>query len=616
MTALPRAPRWTSQRRLLEQTLAELAHNSTDLHAIKQAHAQVFKLHLHGDLFAAPKLITAYAGRHRLFAAVAVFHLVPQPNTHLYNTLLRAYAAFSFPIRAFSSFISMQRAAIKPDNFTFPFLLKSCAETMILNVEMIHAQVAKSGFFSDIFVPNSLLDAYHRCAVRSSAGKLFDEMPWRDLVSWNTMIAGLAKGGEMAAAEKLFEEMPDRDLISWNAMLAGYARAGDGDRAFEVFEMMPERNVVSWSTVVSGYCKKDDLDMARKLFEEMKERNLVVWTIIVSAYAGRGRGREAMALFERMEEEGMEVDGAAAVSILAACAESGLKGLGMMVEAQVRRMKTGLTTQVYNALLDMYAKCGDLGRAQELFQTMPRKDLVSWNSMLHALALHGRAEEALSLFRKMSLQKKKNNDHNDVADDDGNYNDDEGVVPDGVTFLGVLSACAHGGLVEEGRMIFAAMERDYSVRPSIEHFGAMVDLLGRNGLLEEALWFIKAMPIKPNAVIWGTLLVACRGQGEVGLAEEVLGELERLPEMDAGNLAAASGVYAAAKRWDLVSEVRTKMRDAGAEKMTGLSCIEIDGVVSEFSIGDRSHHQSEQIVKMLQGVGDHIRHLSQTAAEP
>ncbi|CAA7406561.1 unnamed protein product [Spirodela intermedia] len=594
MATATRPPRWTSQRRFLEQTLADL-HKCYDPRLVRQAHAQVFKLDLHRDLFVAPKLVAAYSLCRRMAAAVAAFDLVGQPNAHLYNTLIRAHADNSQPLQAFAAFFAMQRAGVLSDNFTYPCLLRAytaAGEAAVSQVEMIHAHIVKMGFMGDIFVPNSLLDSYSRCragAGDSSARKLFDEMPHRDVVSWNTMIAGLVRSGEVGAARRLFDRMTVRDTVSWNAILAGYARAGEAEEAFELFKRMPERNVVSWSTVISGYCKKGDMEMARLLFDKMPARNLVSWTIIISAYAERGCTREATALFRQMEEAGMKADGAAVVSILSACAESGLLGLGEKVQAHITRTKARRTTKVCNALLDMYAKCGDLRRAWGVFQATPERDRVSWNSMVQGLATHGRGEEALALFSRME--------------------EEDGIVPDGVTFLGVLCACTHAGRVEEGRRFFSAMDRDYSVTPQIEHYGCMVDLLGRSGLLEEAFRFVKGMPIEPNAVVWGTLLSACRTHGDVGLAEQVAGELARLRPADAGNLAAMSSIYAAAGRWDFMAAVRTQMRAVGAQKLTGSSSIEVDDVVHDFTAGDSSHPESEGIMKMLAGLGSHLRLL-------
>ncbi|MQL97300.1 hypothetical protein Taro_029989 [Colocasia esculenta] len=592
MPTAVRAPRWTSHRLLLEQALAEL-HRCSDPHRVRQAHAQVLKQDLHRDPLVAPKLVSAYSLCRQVAAAANAFGLVREPNAHLYNALIRAYADNYQSALAFAAFFDMQRGRVQPDNFTFPSLLRACCssgQAALVQVEMIHTHIVKMGFLGDVFVPNALLDSYSKCCSiggAESAKKLFDAMPQRDVVSWNTMIAGLARAGQLELARTLFDEMPDRDTVSWNAMLGGYAKVGEAQEAFELFKRMPERNIVSWSTVISGYCKKGDMEMARLLFDKMPAKNLVTWTIMISGYAERGLAKEATTLFEQMEVAGLKADAAAIVSILSACAESGLLGFGEKVQAYITRKKLRCTTHVCNALLDMYAKCGCLRKAWEVFEGMAKRDRVSWNSMVQGLATHGHGEEALDLFSSMKKE--------------------EGIVPDGVTFLGVLSACTHVGRVEEGRHYFSAMEKDYGVTPQIEHYGCMVDLLSRNGLLEEAFQFIRNMPYEPNAIIWGTLLSACRMHNNVGLAELAVDQLMRLEPSDAGNFAVLSNIYAAAGRWDVMAKVRTQMKGTGVQKPAGSSAIEVDNVVHEFTVGDRSHLQFERILDMLDRLGNHLK---------
>ncbi|XP_008785939.2 pentatricopeptide repeat-containing protein At3g29230 [Phoenix dactylifera] len=588
-----RPPGWVSHRRLFEQKLAEL-HHCSNLHHIKQIQAQIFKANLHRDPSVAPKLVSAYSLCRHLAPAVKAFRLVPDPNVLLYNTLIRAFAHNSQPSHAFCALFDMQKDGIFPDNFTYPFLLKACCgpsgQSALARIEMIHSHVIKLGFLYDIFVPNSLIDSYSRAGTGglASARKIFDEMPHRDIVSWNSMIAGLMRAGELKEARRLFDEMPERDTVSWNTLLDGHAKAGEMDKAFELFERMPERNVVSWSTVVSGYCKMGDMDMARLLFDKMPVKNLVPWTIMISGYAEKGLAKEAMSLLDQMEDAGLEPDAAAIVSILAASAESGLLSLGRRIHAYVRSSKLRSATQVCNALVDMYSKCGCLDMACRIFDGMAEKDLVSWNSLVQGLAMHGHGEKALDLFARMKR---------------------EGIRPDGVTFIGVLCACTHVGLIEEGQYYFSSMERDYGIVPQIEHYGCMIDLLGRGGLLNEAFDLTKSMPLEPNAIIWGTLLGACRVHNNVSLAEKVVEKLVRMEPSDAGNYAILSNIYAAAGRWDGMAKARIQMKGTGAQKPAGSSWIELNDMVHEFTVGDRTHPHSKRIFQMLDRLGQHLKQV-------
>lgn len=263
---------------------------------------------------------------------------------------------------------------------------------------MIHSHIEKFGFSSDIFVPNSLIDSYSKCGSvgLQAARKLFGVMVERDVVSWNSMISGLVKAGEVREARRLFDEMPDRDTVSWNTILDGYSKAGQMDVAFELFQKMPERNVVSWSTMVSGYCKAGEMEMARMLFDKMPAKNLVTWTIIISGYAERGLATDAISLFDKMEEAGLKPDDGTIISILAACAESGLLALGERVHVSIDRARYKCSPHISNALIDMYAKCGSLNQALSIFNGMKKRDLVSWNAIIQGLAMHGHGRKHFS----------------------------------------------------------------------------------------------------------------------------------------------------------------------------------------------------------------------------
>ncbi|XAR63893.1 hypothetical protein NMG60_11024037 [Bertholletia excelsa] len=585
-----RAPTWVSTRRLFEQKLADI-HKCTDLNYLKQVHALVYKANLQSDLFVAPKLIAAFSLCGQMTLAVHVFHQVQEANVHLYNSLIKAHVQNSQHLQAFKAFVYMQQCSVWPDNFTYSILLKACSgKTSFQLIQMIHAHIEKLGFYSDIFVPNSLIDSYSKCGLIgvNSARKLFTVMVERDLVSWNSMIGGLVKAGELKEARRLFDEMPDRDSVSWNTMLDGYSKKGEMDLAFDLFQNMPDRNVVSWSTMVSGYCKAGEMDMARLLFDKMPVKNLVAWTIIISGYAEKGLAKDAIRLFDKMADMRLKPDDGTIISILAACAESGLLGLGMKVHALIERIRYKCTTHVSNALVDMYAKCGSLNKALSVFNAIPRRDLVSWNAMIQGLAMHGHGERALQLFSRMKK---------------------EGFAPDNVTFVGVLCACTHAGFVEQGIEFFYAMEREYGIVPKIEHYGCMIDLLGRVGRLEEAFELVHSMPMEPNVIIWGTLLGACRMHNAVEYAEQVLDQLVKLEPDDTGNFSMLSNIYASAGDWDNVASVRRQMKNTGTLKPSGASSIVLDDEVHEFTVLDRSHPKSDSIYQMIDGLGLHLKQI-------
>ncbi|XP_050226232.1 pentatricopeptide repeat-containing protein At3g29230 [Mercurialis annua] len=575
-----RAPTWVSTRRIFEQKLQDL-HKCTNLHHIKEVHAQVIKKDLHNDLYVAPKLISAFSLCHQMRLAVHVFNQIQDPNVHLYNTLIRAHVQNSQPLLGFATFFDMQKNGIFADNFTYPFLLKGCSgQSWLPVVQMIHCHVEKFGFLGDLFVPNSLIDCYSKCGLMGvdCAVKLFNEMGERDTVSWNTMMSGLVKAGDVGRARKLFDEMPERDAVSWNTILDAYVKAGEMSCAFELFEKMPERNVVSWSSMVFGYCKSGDMEMARMLFEKMPSKNLVTWTIVISGFAEKGLMKDALKLYSQMEAARLRPDDATLISILAACAESGMLGLGKRVHASIERLKIKCSVNVSNALVDMYAKCGKVDIALSIFNGMSKRDLVSWNCMLQGLAVHGHGEKAIELFSAMQQ---------------------EGFKPDKITFIAVLCACTHAGFLDEGLRYFDTMEKDYGIVPQIEHYGCMVDLLGRRGCLKEAFSLVQSMPMEPNDVIWGTLLGACRVHNAVPLAEKVLDRLSTLEASDPGNYSMLSNIFAAAGNWSTVANMRLQMKSTGVQKPSGASSIELDDDVHEFTVLDKSHSKTDKIYHMI-----------------
>ncbi|KAG8384656.1 hypothetical protein BUALT_Bualt04G0140700 [Buddleja alternifolia] len=584
-----RAPTFVSRRRLFEQKLADL-HKCTNLNELKQLHALIYKSNLHKDPFVAPKLVSALSLCRQMALAVNVFDQIENPNVYLYNTLIKAYIRNSEPSKAFEVFCEMRWSGICPDNYTYLYLLKAC--TGLKFVRMIHAHVEKCNLYSDLFVPNSLIDAYAKCGLGGvgEAKMVFDVMGERDVVTYNSMISGLVKAGKLKDAKKLFDEMPERDRVSWNAILDGYAKAGEMKAAFEMFEKMPSRDVVSWSTVISGYAKAGDVEMAKVLFDNMPVKNLITWTIMISGYAEKGLVKEALRLYSQMEAAKLDLDDGTFVSILSASAESGLLSLGKRVHQSIMKCSNNKCgTLVSNALVDMYGKCGSLNRSWSIFNAIERKDLYSWNAMIHGLAMHGHGQKALQLFDRMKR---------------------EGFVPDKVTFVGVLSACNHSGMVEEGISYFYSMESDYRISPEIEHYGCMIDLLGRGGRLSEAFRLLHTMPFEPNVVILSSLLGACRMHNAVQLAEEVNDQLIKLEPTDAGKFSMLSNIYAATGDWGSVASARLRMKKTASKRPSGASSIELNHEFHEFTVMDTTHPKSDRIYQTINGLNEHLKKIA------
>ncbi|GMH20149.1 hypothetical protein Nepgr_021990 [Nepenthes gracilis] len=329
------------------------------------------------------------------------------------------------------------------------------------------------------------------------------------------------------------------------------------------------------TALLNFYGKCGEIGFAQQVFNEMSERNLVSWSTMVSGYVRNGLVNEAFCLFGEMQKLDIVPDEVTMVSLVSACAMSGALDIGGWVHAYVSKLGIRADIELGTALVNMYAKCGSIEKAKEVFDAMPVKDTKAWSSMIVGLAIHGLAGEALKAFSKMQETK---------------------VRPNHVTFLGVLSACAHGGLVSEGQKHWSAM-LECGIEPSMELYGCMVNLFCRANLIEEAHKFTENMPIIPNPIIWRTLLMGCkRSKTLMGKAETFVERLLELEPLNDGNYILVCNLYASQSRWEKVKEVRKKMKERNIDViMPGKSSIEIDGFVYEFVMGDWSHPEARAI---------------------
>ncbi|XXG80063.1 hypothetical protein AAC387_Pa09g1011 [Persea americana] len=364
------------------------------------------------------------------------------------------------------------------------------------------------------------------------------------------------------------------DLFLLNTIVHMYACCGNMDGARLLFDKMSRRDAVTWNILITQFTKLGGMEVAHELFDEMPDRSVTSWTAMIAGYVQCGKPGEAIKLFREMEEAGAKPNEVTVVAVLAACADLGALDLGKRVHEYSDSSGYRKNVRVCNTLIDMYIKCGCLEVAQKVFNEMQERTVVSWSVMIGGLAMHGRGEEALGLFSTMTRM---------------------GLRPNSVTFIGLLHACSHMGLLDEGRRYFASMTRDYNIIPQIEHYGCMVDLLSRAGLLQEAHEFIKNMPIKPNGVVWGALLGGCRVHKNVEMGEEVIKHLLELDPLNDGYYVVLSNIYAEAERWEDAAKVRRLMRDRGVKKTPGCSLITINGVTHEFVAGDGDHPRAKEI---------------------
>ncbi|GMG99006.1 hypothetical protein Nepgr_000846 [Nepenthes gracilis] len=341
------------------------------------------------------------------------------------------------------------------------------------------------------------------------------------------------------------------------------------------------------NTMVHMYgCCGSGIEMAREVFDEMSKSHSVSWSAMIGGYVRLGRSIDAVELFRSMQLAGVRPDKITMISVLSACTDLGALELGKWVETYIDKERVEKSVELCNALIDMFAKCGDVDKALKVFRSMSDRNIVSWTSVIVGLAMHGRGEEAVSLFEEMR---------------------GAGVSPDHVAFIGLLTACSHGGLVDEGRHYFNSMAKQYDMVPKIEHYGCMVDLFCRAGLVKEALSIVETMTMEPNPIIWRTLINTCHAQGELKLGESISKRLIANDPMHESNYVLFSNVYAKMSSWDKKYNIREVMEKKGIKKTPGCTMIELDNEIYEFVSGDKTHKLCKEIYEMLNEMGRELK---------
>ncbi|XP_057457507.1 pentatricopeptide repeat-containing protein At2g35030, mitochondrial-like [Lotus japonicus] len=430
---------------------------------------------------------------------------------------------------------------------------------------------------------NTIIKALVRCGRIEDAQWHFNQMQERerDVSSWTTMVDGLAKSGRIDDARALFDRMPFRNVVSWNAMVTGYALNRRLDEALELFERMPERDMASWNAIITGFFQNGELNRAEKLFAELPQKNVITWTAMMTGYAQHGLSEEALKIFNKMQASGgLKPNSGTFVTVLGACSD--LAGLTEGQQIHQLISKTGFqdNTRVVSALINMYSKCGELHIARKIFDDglLRQRDLISWNGMIAAYAHHGYGNEAINLFNKMQ---------------------ELGFQPNDVTYVELLTACSHAGLVEEGLQYFSKLLKNRSIRVREAHYACLVDLCGRAGRLKEAFNIIEGLGVELSLSVWGPLLAGCSVHGNADIGKLVAKKILKIEPESAGTYSLLSNMYASAGKWKEAANVRMKMKDKGLKKQPGCSWIEVGNTVQVFVVGDKSHSQSEMLGYLL-----------------
>ncbi|KAB1208640.1 hypothetical protein CJ030_MR7G029151 [Morella rubra] len=670
MTHFANIPCTISSLKHLTQLHAKLVHNS--LHRYNYWVALL--LH-HCSRIGAP-----------LTYARLIFYSVPCPNGDVFTSMLSYYSHFGAHNDVVSLFRQMQCSGVRPGTVIYPTLIKLAGKGGIV----FHAHLIKLGYDLDHYARNAIMDIYAKYGPVELARELFDEMHDRTLADWNSMISGYWKWGNEVEARRLFNVMPEKNVITWTAMVTGCAKKRDLKSARRFFNEMPEKSVVSWNSMLTGYaqngfaeevlrlfydmmnsgiqpnettwvtvipslsshgdpCLADslikkldqkkmrlncliktalldmyakcgsletareifdelgiyrnsvtwnamiaayarvgDLTSARELFDKMPNKNVVSWNSMIAGYAQNGHSGMAIELFKDMTAtKDLKPDEVTMVSVFSACGHLGALKFGNWVVNILDENHINLSISGYNSLIFMYSRCGNMEAAKRIFKEMARRDIFSYNALIAGFAGYGHGREAVDIISKMKR---------------------EGFEPDRITYIVVLTACSHAGLLEGGWKVFKSIQV-----PAVEHYACMVDLLGRLGELDEAKKLIESMPMEPHAGVYGSLLNASRIHKRVQLGELAAKKLFELEPLNSGNYILLSNIYASAGRWEDVEKVRATMRKAGVKKPTGWSWVEEKGTIHKFVVGDRSHERSDDIYRLLSELGKKMRRYGYTA---
>ncbi|KAF7096661.1 hypothetical protein CFC21_098569 [Triticum aestivum] len=468
-------------------------------------------------------------------------------------------------------------------------ILQSCVAAGSLRAgRQLHGRLLVSGLGPDTVLSTKLVDLYSACGHVGQARRLFDGMPKRNVFLWNVLIRAYAREGPHEAAVQLYYGMAEHgvepDNFTYPLVLKACAALLDLETGREVHERVSGtrwgQDVFVCAGVVDMYAKCGCVDDARAVFDGIAVRDAVVWNSMIAAYGQNGRPMEALSLCRDMASNGVGPTIATLVSTISAAADAAALPRGRELHGFGWRRGFGRQDKLKTSLLDMYAKSGWVQVARVLFEQLMKRELVSWNAMICGYGMHGHADEALELFNKMR--------------------GDAQVTPDNITFVGVLSACNHGGMVEEAREFFGLMVDVYSIKPTVQHYTCLVDVLGHTGRFEEAYDLIKGMSIKPDSGIWGALLNGCKIHKNVELGELALQKLIELEPEDAGNYVHLSNIYAQSGKWENAARVRKLMTNRGLKKILACSWIELKGKTHGFLVGDASHPRSDEIYEELE----------------
>ncbi|XP_065867354.1 pentatricopeptide repeat-containing protein At1g11290, chloroplastic [Euphorbia lathyris] len=576
--------------------LLKLCGDNSDLRRGKEIHGQLTTSGFSLNLFAMTGVVNMYAKCRQIDDAYKMFDKMPERDLACWNTIISGYAQNGLAKMALGIVPMIFERGHRPDFITVVSILPAVADMKLLRIgKAIHGYVIRAGFESILNVATALMDMYSKCESLGTARVIFEGMSRKSVVTWNSMIDGCVQNGDPEKAMELFQKMMDEGIqptdVTLMQILHACADLGDLEQGKFVHKLVDELRLDSdvsvTNSLISMYSKCKRVDIAANLFKNLQNKTLVSWNAMILGYAQNGCVNEALHLFSEMQSRNLKPDTFTVVSVIPALAELSVPRQAKWIHGFVMRRVLDKNVFVMTALVDMYAKCGAIHTARKLFDGMSEQHVITWNAMIDAYGTHGLGKESVELFEEMQRGRT--------------------VKPNDVTFLCVLSACSHSGLVEEGLRYFASMKKDYGLEPIMDHYGAMVDLLGRAGRLDEAWNLIQKMPVEPGISVYGAMLGACKIHKNVDLGEKAANKLFQLNPDEGGYHVLLANIYATASMWDKVAEVRNAMQKKGLQKTPGCSLVELRNEVHSFYSGSTSHPQSKRIYAFLETLVDRMK---------
>jgi len=565
----------------------------------EKMHCWVLKMGFEHDVYVAASLIHLYSRFSAVDVAHKVFDDMLVRDIGSWNAMISGFLQNGKATRALGVLGRMKVEGVEMDTVTVASVLPVCAQVNdVVCGMLVHLYVIKHGLESDVFVCNALINMYSKFGRLQDAQRIFDGMKVRDVVSWNSIIAAYEQNDDPVTALGFFKEMQfvamGPDLLTVVSLISIFVqlsdlRIGRAVHGFVVRRGWLEEDVVIGNALVNMYAKLGLIDCALAVFEQLPRRDVISWNTLITGYAQNGLASEAIDAYNMMGEcRAIIPNQGTWVSILPAYSHIGALQQGMKIHGRLIKNSLYLDVFVATCLIDMYGECGKLEDAMSLFYEIPRETSVPWNAIISSLGIHGHGKEAVQLFKDMQA---------------------EGVKADHITFVSLLSACSHSGLVDEGQWCFDLMQKDCGVKPNLKHYGCMVDLFGRAGYLEKAYNLVNNMPIQADASIWGTLLAACRIHGNAELGTFALDRLLEVDSENVGYYVLLSNIYANVGKWEGAVKVRSLAKDRGLRKTPGWSSVVVGSVVEVFYAGNQTHPQCTEIYNEIRVLNAKMKSL-------